>query len=269
MRSDLKQRERAQRISTLPSVYHQALTASDITVLSTPVSDLVQKVHSGAWDPLDILHSYGKKALKAHEATNCLTEVMIADAEGWAKSTNKAGPLAGVPVSLKDTVAVKGYDACIGYSSWTGNPQENDAAIVKLLRDAGAVPFVKTTIPITLMSFESHSSVFGVTKNPHVHTHTPGGSSGGEAALLASGGSRIGIGTDVAGSVRIPAHFSGIYTIKSSTGRFPKTGGMSSIPGQEGVLAVTSPMSRTLEDLETFWKAIVSMKPWEYDHSVN
>ncbi|KAF8579665.1 amidase signature enzyme [Ramaria rubella] len=254
------QRERAQRIASLPIVYHQALTAFDTTVLSTPISKLVQNVQSGAWDPLDILRSYGKKALQAQEATNCLTEVMISDAEYWARSSNKTGPLAGVPVSLKDSLAVKGYDASIGYSSWVGKPVETESALVKLLRDAGAVPYVKTTIPITLLSFESQSAVFGVTKNPHVPTHTPGGSSGGEAALIAYGGSRIGVGTDVAGSVRIPAHFSGIYAIRSSTGRFPKTGGGTSIAGQEGVPA-------TLGDLETFWKAVVSMKPWEYDHS--
>ena len=268
MHSDRKHKERAQRIASLPPIYHQALTASDITVLATPISELVQNVQSGVWDPVDILRSYGKKSLKAYEATNCLSEIMISDAEDWARSVNKAGPLAGVPVSLKDTAVVNGYDSCIGYSSLTGIPAEKESVLVRLLRDAGAVPFVKTTIPITLMSFESNSSVFGVTRNPHVPTHTPGGSSGGEAALLAFGGSRCGIGTDVAGSVRIPAHFSGIYTIKASTGRFPKTGNRTSIPGQEGVAAVYSPMTRTLEDLETFWKAIVSMNPWEYDHSV-
>lgn len=228
----------------------------------------MQNVQSGTWDPLDILRSYGKKALQAHEATNCLSEVMIADAEDWARSANKAGPLAGVPVSLKDTFAVAGYDSCMGFSSMVGKPQSTESALVRLLRDAGAVPFVKTAVPITLLSFETHSAVCGVTTNPHVRTHSPGGSSGGEAALLALGGSRIGVGSDVAGSVRVPAHFSGVYAIKSSTGRFPKTGGGSSIPGQEGVPPVSSPMARTLADLETFWKAVVAMKPWEYDHSV-
>lgn len=193
---------------------------------------------------------------------------MICEAEDWAKTANRAGPLAGVPVSLKDTISVKGYDSCIGYSAWTSQPKESESAIVELLRDAGAVPFVKTTIPITLLSFESQSAVFGVTKNPHLPTHTPGGSSGGEAALLAMGGSRVGIGSDVAGSVRVPAHFSGIYTIRSSTGRFPRTGGGTSIPGQEGVPPVYSPMTKTLDDLEYIWKSIVGMRPWAYDHSV-
>lgn len=215
-----------------------------------------------------MLNAYGKKALEAHRETNCLTEVMISAAEGWAKNCKITGPLAGMPVSLKDTVGVEGWDSCIGYSAWVNMPAKKDSALVRLLRDAGAVPFVKTSIPITLLSFESTSDVFGITTNPHNNAYSPGGSTGGEAALLAYGGSRIGIGTDVAGSVRCPAHYSGVYTIKASMHRFLKSGNPTSMPGQEGVPAVYSPMARTLEDLETFWKAIFSMKPWIYDHSV-
>ena len=164
---------------------------------------------------------------------------------------------------------MKGWDGCIGYSAWVGKPATKDSTLVRLLRDAGAVPFVKTAVPITLLSFESASDVFGRATNPHNSKYSPGGSTGGEAALLAYGGSRIGIGTDVAGSVRVPAHYSGVYTIKASSGRFLKMGNSTSMPGQEGVASVYSPMARTLEDLETFWKAIMSMSPWNYDHSVS
>ncbi|KIJ42425.1 hypothetical protein M422DRAFT_208930 [Sphaerobolus stellatus SS14] len=265
--SDRKQQERAYRIASLPPVYHQATTAADITILSTSVAELVKKVQSSVWDPVDILRSYGKKAIQAHKVTNCLTEVLISDAEEWARTAKRDGPLSGVPVSMKDTIMVKGYDTSFGYSSLVGKPANRDSPLLRLLKDAGAVPFVKTNVPVTLLSFECQNAVFGATKNPHVPTHTAGGSTGGEAALLAFGGSRIGIGTDVAGSVRVPAHYSGIYSIKASTGRMPRSGSGTSVPGQEGVPAVYSPMTRTLEDLETFWKAIVSMKPWEYDHS--
>lgn len=127
----------------------------------------------------------------------------------------------------------------------------------------------KQNIPITLLSFESTNSVFGRTANPYNPSFTPGGSSSGESALLALGGSRIGIGTDVAGSVRIPAHYAGVYAVKASVGRFPgKAGNLTSMPGQEGVAPVYSPMARTLEDLEVFWRAVVGMRPWEYDYSV-
>jgi Asp-tRNA(Asn)/Glu-tRNA(Gln) amidotransferase A subunit family amidase len=194
---------------------------------------------------------------------------MIQKAQTWARGCNKAGPLAGIPVSLKDTMGVAGFASCIGYSRPSRLvPFQKDAAIVRILRDAGAYPFVKTNVPITLLSFESASDVWGRTTNPNSAKHSPGGSTGGESALLAYGGSRLGIGTDVAGSVRIPAHYSGIYAIKASTQRFPKAGNATSTVGQEGVASVNSPMARTLEDLETFWRAIVGMKPWEYDPSV-
>ncbi|EJF58979.1 amidase signature enzyme [Dichomitus squalens LYAD-421 SS1] len=263
-----KQREREERIRSLPPEYHAPLSLDEERILSRPASEVIASVQAGTLLPTQVLLAYSKKALRAHAATNCLTEVLIAKAEGWAKTCNTEGPLAGMPVSLKDTVGFEGEDSCIGYSAWVGKPMQKDAAIVRLLKDAGAVPFVKTNIPITLLSFESANDVFGTTTNPHNKDYSPGGSTGGEAALLAYGGSRLGIGTDVAGSVRAPAHFSGVYSIKASMHRFLKTGNATSMPGQEGIPAVYSPMTRTLEDLETFWRAIFVMKPWKYDHSV-
>ncbi|KAM6492291.1 amidase signature enzyme [Amanita muscaria] len=272
----LKQQERQQRIDDLPSVYQTALTDADKVILNQPVKALVEAVQSKALspkpgvvavEPLDILRAYGKKALLVHNDTNCLTEVMIGAAEKWAKTCNRQGPLAGVPISLKDTVGIEGWDYCVGYSARIGKPAPKDSSIVRLLRDAGAVPFVKTNLPITLLSFESASDIFGTTNSPYKATHTPGGSSGGEAALLALGGSRIGIGSDGLGSLRVPAHYSGVYSIRPSFGRFPIVGNAAATPGQEGVPGVFGPLARTLEDLETVWKAIQSMKPWEYDHT--
>lgn len=133
----------------------------------------------------------------------------------------------------------------------------------------GAIPYVKTNLPTTLLSFESSNDVWGRSLNPHNPKYSPGGSTGGESALLAFGGGRVGIGSDVAGSVRAPAHFSGIYSLRCSTGRWPKMGVDTSMPGQEGVQSVFSPMTRTLTDLVYFSKAIIGMKPWKYDHSVH
>ena len=268
-RSNDKQHERAQRIASLPEVYHQPLTPQDKDILSSPVSTIVARVQTASLHPSDILTAYTKRALQAHAQTNCLTEIMIEPAERWARGANRSGPLAGVPVSLKDMLAVQGYDSCMGYSAMTGKPMSYDGAFVRLLRRAGAIPFVKTNVPTTMLSFEASNDVFGRTENPHKKGYSPGGSSGGESALLALGGSRIGVGTDVAGSVRAPSHYSGVYAIKASMHRFIKTGSATSIPGQEGVPATHSPMAKTLEDLETFWRAVFQMKPWEYDHSVS
>lgn len=141
--------------------------------------------------------------------------------------------------------------------------------MVRLLKDAGAVPYVKTNLPITLLSFESTNDLWGRCTNPHNREYSPGGSTGGESALLAMGG-RIGIGSDVAGSVRVPAHFAGCYSIRCSTGRWPKAGIATSMPGQEGVPSVYSPMARTLGDLTYFTRAVLGeMKPWKYDYTVH
>lgn len=110
--------------------------------------------------------------------------------------------------------------------------------------------------------------VWGRCTNPHNPNYSPGGSTGGEAALLALGGSRVGIGSDIAGSVRIPAHYSGVYSLKCSVGRWPKSGTATATLGQEGIPGVYSPMARTLADLTYFTRSMIGMKPWIYDHGV-
>ncbi|KAI1105793.1 amidase [Jackrogersella minutella] len=264
-----KQDERIERLKALTK-YSGPFTAEDKEIIDKPIEELVEEVQEGDLDPIDLLHTYGKVAVKAHEKTNCLTEVMISEAEGWIQdgSINFKGPLAGIPVSLKDTIRVGGFDATVGYSSYVHNKLPEDGGTVRLLKDAGAIPYVKTNMPITLLSFESTNDVWGRCTNPHNNKYSPGGSTGGEAALLALGG-RIGIGSDVAGSVRVPAHFSGIYSLRCSTGRWPKAGFATSMPGQEGVPSVYSPMTRTLNDLTYFTRSIVGMQPWKYDHTVH
>ncbi|KAK8016909.1 amidase protein [Apiospora rasikravindrae] len=267
----LKQNERAQRIRDLPQC-REPLTKFDREVIDMPIVGLVRRIEDGSINPKHVLRTYGKVALKAHEKTNCLTEIMISEAEA---SLDKGrcvigGLLNGIPVSLKDSIDVGGFDTTVGYSSFVGNkqPPDEDGPMVQMLKDMGAVPYVKTNLPTTLLSFESTNDVWGRSTNPHNSNYSPGGSTGGEAALLALGG-RIGIGSDVAGSVRVPAHFSGIYSLRCSTGRWPKAGVKTSMPGQEGVPSVFSPMARTLGDLRYFVQAMIEMKPWVYDHSVH
>ncbi|KAM3480286.1 hypothetical protein MY8738_005038 [Beauveria namnaoensis] len=263
-----KQEERATRIRALPS-YHGPLSVLDKDIVNKSIQALVKEVHQDPTKATQILKTYGKVALKAQEKTNCVTEILLDSAEKWVTdgSINLKGPLAGIPVSLKDTVDVTGYDSTVGYSRSVGM-KSADGPTTRILKDAGAVPYVKTNVPITLLSFESANDVWGTSTNPHNKNYTPGGSTGGEGALLALGG-RIGVGSDVAGSVRCPAHFSGIYSLKCSTGRWMKLGTRTSMPGQDGIPAVHSPMARTLNDLTYFTRSVIQMKPWEYDYSVH
>jgi Asp-tRNA(Asn)/Glu-tRNA(Gln) amidotransferase A subunit family amidase len=267
--SQRKQADRDAIIRNLDAAYKAPLTAQDRSILGKPIAELVQDVHKDILRPVDVLRVYGKVALQAHAKTNCLTEIMLPAAEEWAEhGINKKGPLAGIPVSVKDSLSVGGYDVTVGYSRNAYKPYAQDGAMIRLLKDAGAIPYVKTNLPISLLSFESTNDVWGRTTNPHNPKYSPGGSTGGEGALLAMGG-RIGIGSDVAGSVRAPAHFSGCYALRCSTGRWPKMGMNTSMPGQEGIPSVFSPMTRTLDDLVYFAKSIWSMQPWTYDHTVH
>ncbi|CAG7557092.1 unnamed protein product [Fusarium equiseti] len=239
-----KQKQRAARIRQLES-YHAPFSDLDREIVNKPIEELVQEAQNDSSKAKENLDTYGKVALNAHEKTNCLTEIMIFSAKLWlaSGSINLKGPLAGIPVSLKDTVEVEGYDSTVGMSTHIAKPLRQDGNMVRILKDAGAVPYVKTNVPITLLSFESSNDVWGETSNPYNKEYTAGGSTGGEGALLALGG-RIGIGSDVAGGVRCPAHFSGCYALKCSTGRWLKTGVVTSMPGQDGVPAVYSPMAQ-------------------------
>lgn len=127
---------------------------------------------------------------------------------------------------------------------------------------------VKTSVPTGLIAIETSSDVFGRTTNPYNPAHSSGASTGGGAALLASGGSKIEVGTDLAGSVRIPAHFCGVWSLKGSAGRFPTWGNRSPLMGLEALPSLVAPMANSLDDLTEFWKRVVEMKPWQYDHTV-
>ncbi|KAF8841095.1 amidase signature enzyme [Paxillus ammoniavirescens] len=175
--------------------------------------------------------------------------------------------LSGVPVSIKDCIDIEGYDTTSGYSCRVNKPATSSAAIVRLLRDAGALIHVKTTTPPGMLGLETSSDLFGRTSNPYNSKFSSGASTGGGGALLASRGSIIEIGTDIGGSIRLPAHFCGIYGMRSSIGRFPSLGTLPPMPGLEFVATTCSPMARRLDDLEEFWKRVVEMKPWDYDHT--
>ena len=138
--SQSKQLEREARIANLPPAYHEPINSQDRMILDEPVEELVQRVQKQLLKPTDILRCYGKIAVKAHKKTNCLTEVMLPEAEEWADSeVNLKGPLAGIPVSLKDSIAVGGFDVSVGYSCNTGSPYARDGTMVKILKDAGQI----------------------------------------------------------------------------------------------------------------------------------
>lgn len=162
------------------------------------------------------------------------------------------GPLHGVPFSVKDSIELEGTACTAGtWGRRAAAASQEDAAVVARLRAAGGIPIAKTNLPDLLFAFETDNLIFGRTNNPYDPARTSGGSSGGEAALIAACGSPCGIGSDAAGSVRIPAAFCGIASIKPTSGRLPRTGHFPPAGGWIETLWQIGPMARHVEDLCT------------------
>lgn len=134
-----------------------------------------------------------------------------------------------------------------------------------LLESLGAVIHCRTNIPQTLLSDESTNNIFGRTSNPHNLSLTAGGSSGGEAALVALRGSALGFGTDLGGSIRKPASFCGLYSLRPTSRRLPYAGASNVFAGAESLESVVGPMASSLEALELVMRAVVDARPWEFD----
>lgn len=176
-----------------------------------------------------------------------------------------------MPVSLKDTFKIKGYDASIGLAALCFKPATENSPLVDILLKAGAVPYCKTNIPQTLMALDSHNNVFGRTLNPLNTRVTAGGSSGGEGALLALRGSVLGVGTDVGGSIRIPAMCNGTFGIKPSWQRVPYAGQEGGTPPALSKLSIPAsagPLANSMRDIELFFRVVAESKPWELDADV-
>lgn len=242
-------------------------------------TDLVALMAKGDLSSVEVVTAFCKRAAIAQQTTNCLTEIMFDEALARAHSCDAylkehgrpIGPLHGLPISLKDSFNVKGVQSTIGYVSFIARPPSTmNSSLVQVLYDAGAVFYVKTNLPQTMMTADSHNNIFGRTLNPHNLTLTAGGSTGGEAALIAMKGSVLGVATDIAGSNRIPALCCGISSIKPSASRVPFIGGVP--PGRLGspgqILPVIGPCGRSIRDYELFLRTVVTAHPWKLDPMV-
>ncbi|KAJ7446418.1 general amidase [Mycena galericulata] len=249
------------------------LSALDLEITESPVATLLSHLATSKWSAFQVTTSFYKRAIVAHQLTNCLTEIFVDRALARAKAlddhlktTGKVvGALHGLPISLKDQISIKGIESSMGYISWIGQFAEKNSVLVDILESLGAIPFVKTNVPQTLMWPETFNLIFGRTSNPYNRSLTSGGSSGGEGALVALKGSPLGVGSDIGGSVRIPAGFCGVYGFRPSSNRIPYAGCVNSLEGADSVLSVLGPLCNSLEGIKTFIKAVISEQPWLKD----
>lgn len=200
-------------------------------------------------------------ALRLHD--KALLEAEAADAA--RRGGGELGRLHGLPITVKENLALTGTDATMGIKALVGRPASEDAVVVAALRRAGAIVLGKTNVPQLLLAQETENDIWGLTPNPWNTGRSSGGSSGGEAAAIASGASPCGVGTDIGGSIRIPAHFCGIAGLKPTVDRLSNRGSSGASPGQEMVRSQVGPMARTVADLVLLMQAIdpAALAAWD------
>lgn len=249
------------------------LTPHELAITDSLATEIVAKVATGEWTAEEVTVAFCKRAALAHQVTNCLTVIIFSDAITRAQEldvqfqrTGKPiGPLHGLPISLKDNFNITGYPSSVGFCHWASDPMPHDSTIVRTLISLGAIPYVKTNVPTAMMIAETVNNCYSRTLNPNNRLTTSGGSSGGESALVAFRGSPLGIGTDIGGSLRIPAACTGIFTLKPSFGRFPHFDARSALAGQEAVASVHGPMARSIADLRLYAQSVIGTEPWNRD----
>ncbi|KAK9477591.1 amidase signature domain-containing protein [Lipomyces japonicus] len=240
------------------------------------IDTLAASIADGKYSASDVISAYIKRATVAHQLTNCLSEVVFEQAlarakkldEYYASSGKTVGKYHGVPITLKDQFNVHGVDTTLGYVGRANNPvtdKSNEAVLVTIFEKEGAVVIAKSNLPQSIMWCETHNPLWGLTVNPRRRDFTPGGSTGGEGALLQLKGSIMGWGTDLGGSVRIPQIMGGGYGLRPSAWRIPYEGVPVTIDGQEHVPSVIGPMTRNLDSLISITKSVIEAEPWTLD----
>jgi amidase len=262
---------------TGPSI-ESFLTENEIAIVRLDSVTLVEKLATRALKSLEVAQAYCKTAAVAHQINNCLHEIFFDRALSRAAKLDRyfdehgrtVGSLHGLPVSLKDQFHVKGVDTTMGYVGWIDTYEGHldpkkvhkvESQIVSDLCSEGAVIYCKTSLPQTLMYGETINNLIGQTLNPVNQGLSCGGSSGGEAALQALKGSSVGLGTDIGGSVRIPAAFCGTYSLKPTHNRLPYRNVANTNPGQLDYASSIGVMATSIDSMKLVVSVLISTKP--------
>ena len=227
----------------------------DLTFLSAVC--MAEQIREKRLSPVELVDAHLTRIQELNSKLNAFVQV---DAEGARQQAllaeaavrdgRELGVLHGVPLSIKSSIEVAGLRWEAGTKLRAGVRGERDAPLVARLRQAGAIILGVTNAPELLMAWETDNLLYGRTNNPWDLTRTPGGSSGGEAVAIAAGLSAGGVGSDGGGSIRVPAHFSGICGLKPTPGRIPATGHFPASVGPFALLGVVGPMARNMDDLK-------------------
>ncbi len=234
----------------------------DLVFSST--TQLATAIRAGHASATDVLDAHVAQIEAHNPALNAIVTLDIERARQRAKEADDAlargevwGPLHGVPFTLKDAHATAGLRTTTGFPPLDHVPHDDSTAPARL-KAAGGILMGKTNVPTMLADYQTTNSIFGRTNNPWNIERTPGGSSGGAAAALAAGMTPFDIGTDLSASIRLPAHFCGVYGLKPTEHRVPLTGLIPGLPPPRSVrlMSCIGPMARTVEDLALLYAII-------------
>src|SRR5438132_1442873 len=233
----------------------------DLTFLSA--TEMAKGIREKQLPPVELIEAHLSRIETLNPKMNAFVQLAAERARSQAQAAETAvmggkvwGPLHGVPISIKSSIEVAGLRCEAGTRLRAGLVAEKDAPLVGRLRTAGAIILGVTNTPELLMAWETDNLLYGRTNNPWDLERTAGGSSGGEAAAIASGCSAGGVGSDGGGSIRVPAHFSGICGLKPTPGRIPATGHYPNSVGPFALLGVVGPMARTVADLKVLFEVM-------------
>lgn len=265
-------RDSPKDVSKIPSTCG-ILTPDEIAITENyDCTGLAHAIATKKYTAVAVATAFSKRAIICHQLTCCLSQWFMDSAVKQAKALDDyfeanghtVGPLHGVPISLKDHIPIaRTYSSGGCFGSILKN--EKDSQMVRILRSLGAVFYCKTNQPQSTMHLETDSH-WGRVLNPFNIHLSAGGSTGGEAALVAMYGSPMGVGTDVGGSVRAPSAFCGIYGFKSTTSTLPMKNFTATIPPAElNMTCSAGPMCRSLRDVDLFMKLVLSVKPYLED----
>ncbi|WP_159007096.1 amidase [Bradyrhizobium sp. S69] len=234
----------------------QAATAAGDDITLKSASELALAIRSKQLSSKAIVEAHLARIAEVNPKLNAIVQLTADSARKEADEADAAlargdikGPLHGVPMTIKDTLETTGVICTGGTKGRANYVPKADATAVFRLRAAGAIFLGKTNVPELAGALETDNLVYGRTNNPYDLTRTPGGSSGGEAAIVSSCGSPLGLGTDAGGSIRVPAHFCGLAAIKPTSGRVPRTGQFPQPMGARAPVFHVSLIARHVEDL--------------------
>jgi Asp-tRNA(Asn)/Glu-tRNA(Gln) amidotransferase A subunit family amidase len=236
---------------------------SNLELNFLPASEIAKLVRKRDVSPVELVRVHLDRIAGFNPKINAYVQIdaegalaAAAEAEKASAAGRELGPLHGVPISIKSCIDVAGMRCEAGTKLRAGIVAKADAPLVARLRNAGAIVLGTTNTPELLMAWETDNLLYGRTNNPWDLTRTAGGSSGGEAAAIASGCSAGGVGSDGGGSIREPAHFCGICGLKPTPGRIPATGHFPQSVGPFALTGVVGPMARTITDLKLLFEAL-------------